>query len=407
VSPTQLKIEDFKRYPPRALKLAVARIALLRQLPLGFVPFLLKEFIAYDWNFPVEQRELDQQLIYLDSLPPEQRQRQMAVFAQLRLSPRLESFDWVNAPGQFLEQLSAHLWATHQMDAFRAASEEYVQKMYAASQSAALPIPRLGIVVIGQAVTANKYPLFRKLRRQGTYFTSVKPDNGWPAILEKVKARATAHPVRYGHWYIDGGAKPASSCEGLTCVSYDSLAAARSILADKMRRAYEAPRFDPEALRTMLAQMRPEDLGMTVAAADPVLNRFQISLLTEGSGTQVFSTTFVQWAAREAFRRAQPITLVARFAPRQREKPMNELLAGTQQKPEPDPPGSLIDADMGAYYTWINQQRLSGADRSSFLVWFEDHTEAVAIGPSLARGTVDSKPANLDSLIERVSGASP
>ena len=41
-----------------------------------------------------------------------------------------------------------------------------------------------------------------------------------------------------------------------------------------------------------------------------MLNRFQLSLLTEGSGTQVFSTTFVQWAAREALRRAQPLTLV-------------------------------------------------------------------------------------------------
>ena len=401
MSPTQLKTEDFAKYPPKAQKLATNGIALLRQLPLGFVPFLLKEIIAYDWHFPVEQRELDQQLVYLETLPTDQRRLQMAVFSQLRLAPQLESFDWVNAPGQFLEQLSAHLWATHQMDAFRAASEEYVRKMYAAAKPEALPIPRLGIVVIGQAVRANNYPLFRKLRREGVYFTRVLPENGWPAILERVSARAAAHPIRYGHWYIDG-ARAASSGEGLTCISYDSLAPARSILADKLRRAYEAPKFGAEALRTMLAQLGPEDLGMKGAAGDPVLDRFQISLLTEGSGTQVFSTTFVQWAAREAFRRAQPITLVARFAPRQREKPMNELLAGTLQKPELDPQGSLIDADMGAYYTWINQQRLSGADRSSFLVWFEDHNEAVAVGPALSRGTVENRPTNMETLIERV-----
>ena len=91
-----------------------------------------------------------------------------------------------------------------------------------------------------------------------------------------------------------------------------------------------------------------------------MLNRFQLSLLTEGSGTQVFATTFVQWAAREALRRAQPLTLFARFAPRQRENPMNELLSEAQRRPELDPQGSLVDADMGAYYTWLNQQRLSG-----------------------------------------------
>ena len=406
MSPTLLKAEDFKKYPPKAEKLVANRIALLRQLPVAFVPFLLKEIISYDWNFPVEQRELDHQLDYLASLSPEQRQRQMAVFAQLRLSNALEDLDWVNAPGQFLEQLSAHLWATHQMDGFRRASEEYVQRLFAASQPAPLAVQRLGIVVIGKAVTANTYPLFRKLRRHGTYFTSVKMDNGWPAILERVKARATAHPLAYGHWYIDGGRRATTSCDGLTCVSYDSLDTARSILAQKMRQAFESPKFGAEALRTMLAQLGPEQLGMAGATADPVLNRFQVSLLTEGSGTQVFSTTFVQWAAREAWRRAQPVTLLARFVPRQRERPMNELLAGPQRKPELDPQGSLIDADMGAYYTWINQQRLSDADRSSFLVWFEDHREAFAIGPALNRGSVDDKPTDLETLVEKVSGSS-
>ena len=39
---------------------------------------------------------------------------------------------------------------------------------------------------------------------------------------------------------------------------------------------------------------------------------------------------------------------------------MNELLAEHQRPPDLDPRGSLIDADMGAYYTWLNQQRLPG-----------------------------------------------
>ena len=102
------------------------------ELPMGFAPFLLKELIGYDWKFPAERRELEQQLAYLESLTGEQTGRQMAVFAQLRLSAGLEASDWVNFPGQFLEQLSAHLWATHQMDAFRAASETYVQRVFTA-----------------------------------------------------------------------------------------------------------------------------------------------------------------------------------------------------------------------------------------------------------------------------------
>jgi hypothetical protein len=152
----------------------------------------------------------------------------------------------------------------------------------------------------------------------------------------------------------------------------------------------------------MLAGMRPAELGMG-DAPDAVLSRFQVSLLTEGSGTQVFSTTFVQWAAREALRRAQPATLLLRFAPRQRARPMNELLAETQRKAELDPQGSLVDADMGAYYTWLNQQRLAGAEKSSFLVWFEGHDEAIAIGPAWARGADSSSPVDLQDLVKQVS----
>ena len=43
------------------------------------------------------------------------------------LSPKLEKFDWVNAPGQFVEQLSAHLWTTHQLDGFRKAAIDYAR----------------------------------------------------------------------------------------------------------------------------------------------------------------------------------------------------------------------------------------------------------------------------------------
>ena len=67
---------------------------------------------------------------------------------------------------------------------------------------------------------------------------------------------------------------------------------------------------------------------------------------------------------------------------------MNELLYGNQSAVELDFLGSLVDADLGAYYNWLNQQRLTGADRSSFVVWYEGHNEAVAIGPSLQGGTI-------------------
>ena len=399
--PNQLTPASFNGYPAEARLLAEKNLALLQRLPLAFLPLLLRELIVYDWKFPSERAELAKQFAYLGTLGAGQFQAAMSAFARLKLTRELEQTDWVNSPAVFSEQLSAHLWATHQIDMFRAAAVDYVRKVSASAPDPVLPTHRLGIAIIGQGVAKNDYRLFRKLRPQGTYFTQVKQDGGVSAMLHAVAARAEAHPVPYGHWYIDGGAN-VTVPERITRISYNALSGPRSALQSRMQKTYEAAVFDPEAFRTMLAQIKPGEADLN-SGGDEVLNRFQLSLLTEGSGTQVFSTTFVQWAAREALRRAQPITLLARFAPRQRENQMNELLAEHQRKPELDPQGSLVDADMGAYYTWINQQRLAGDDKSAFLAWFEDHQEAVAIAPGLERGKSSDTPIELADLIARIA----
>jgi hypothetical protein len=277
-----------------------------------------------------------------------------------------------------------------------------VGKSSAALPEGPLPTHRLGIAVIGQGVQKSEYRLFRKLRPHGMYFTQVKHGGGLNTLATAVAKRAATHPTRYGHWYIDGGDSAAAISSGVARVSYAELSPVRTGLQRLMQKYYEASVFDPEAFRTKLAQTRPEELGMAFDG-DGVLKRFQLSLLTEGSGTQVFATTFVQWAARETLRRAQPLTLFARFAPRQRENPMNELLSEAQRRPELDPQGSLVDADMGAYYTWLNQQRLSGASQAAFLAWFEDHEEAVAIGPGFEANKRSDAPIELKDIVAQAA----
>jgi hypothetical protein len=399
--PRDLKPVDFASYPPEARKLVTGSLGTLQQLPLSFLPGLLRELIDYDYKFPAERTAREKELANLSGLSHDQFKDWFRAFDDIRLSPQLEASDWVKAPAQFVEQLSAHLWSTHQLDAFRNASNEYADRLRAAVPPERPPIPRLGIAVIGQGVTSYDGPLFRKLRPHGAYFAKVKPDDGVRLLIDAVGARAKAHPVPYGHWYIDGG-EFADHSSALTCISYAALEPQRAALLRKMQSELDRPGMGPEALRTLLARLRPEDLVMQAdghSSQDEVLDRFEIRLLTEGSGTQIFSTVFAQWAAREALRRAQPLTLLVRFAPRQRQKPMNELLTHASVHPELDLLGSLVDGDMGAYYNWLNQQRLPGAEQSSFLVWFEGHSQALAIGPSMPRGTESSSAADLGQLL--------
>ena len=401
--PRDLKPEQFAGYPPEARKLVVNYLATLQQLPLSFVPSLLRELIDYDYKFPAERNAREKELAHLGSLSPGQIKDRFQAFAQIQLSPELEAFAWAANPAQFVEQLSAHLWSTHQLDAFRKASTDYADHLRAAAPPDLPTVPRLGITVIGQGVVSYDEPLFRKLRAHGAYFSRIKPDDGLRRLLDAVATRAKAHPTPYAHWYIDGG-QEADHSSVLTCVSYKTLEPVRAALLRKIQTELERPGMGPEALRTMMAQMRPADLGMAPTGegqpTEEVLQRFEVSLLTEGSGTQIFSTSFTQWAAREVLRRAQPLTLLVRFAPRQRQKPMNELLSTVSASSEFDFVGSLVDADLGAYYNWLNQQRLPGAEQSSFLVWFEGHGQALAIGPSMPRGTESTSATDLGQLLE-------
>jgi hypothetical protein len=400
--PSDLKAEQFAGYPPKARKLVVARLGTLQQLPLSFVPSLLREVIDYDFKFPAERVSIDQELATLSSLTPTLFKEWFRSFSQISLSLKLEKLDWINQPAQFVEQLSAYLWKTHQLDAFREAAIAYGNRTRIVASSESTVIPPLGIAVIGQGVQSYDEPLFRNLRKHGTYFKRVKPDNGFELLMAAVEARAKAHPVPYGHWYVDGG-QPADHSPLLSCVSFQKLEPVRAALLKNIQTEISKPGMGPEELRTYMARLSPADLGIG-GKGDEVMERFEVKLLTEGSGTQIFSTTFAQWTAREVLRRAQPLTLFVRFAPRQRQRPMNELLSSGDSNPELDPTGSLIDADMGAYYQWINQQRLSGSEQSSFLVWFEGHNQALAIAPSLPRGTESNSVLDLRELLSLAAG---
>jgi hypothetical protein len=401
MQPSELAPEHFTSYPPLARQVAIDNMEVLRQLPLSFVPLLLAEVIVYDSKFPAERQEVDAQFAFMKMQSLQRRREVMARFDRLTLARALEETDWVRNPTEFSERLSAHLWTTAQVADFRSAAIEFLNTVRAAFPPPQPAIARLSVVVLGQGVTKNSYLLFRKLRAHGTYFSRVDPTNGLRIVMQRASARAEQHPIPFGHWYVDGGS-PSASPQGLEMLAYRQLDPIRDAVVSKLRSMIQAG-AGTEARRSALMQMAPEDLGLKGDGHERVLNYFKVTLLAEGSGVQFFSTTFVQWAAREVLRRAQPVTLVARFAPRATERSMNAALMGARTPPALDAEGALVDADMGAYYTWLNQMRLTGAEKSACLVWFEDHAEALVVAPSVRAGVESTQPVNLDQLFDMVA----
>ena len=200
--PRDLKAEQFASYPPEARKLVTQNLPALQRLPLVFLPSLLREVIEYDFKFPAERKAIDREVANFAHLSPDQISDWFGAFSRIELSSKLERFDWVNSPAQFVEQLSAHLWRTHQLDAFRLAATAYAGRLHAAAPPEPPPIPRLGISIIGQGVEAYSAPVFRYLRPHGVYFKHVNPQDGLSILLDAVASRAKARPISYG--YIDG-----------------------------------------------------------------------------------------------------------------------------------------------------------------------------------------------------------
>jgi hypothetical protein len=394
-------VESFATYPPHARIFAGEHLGVLQKLPDAFAALLMKQVIEYDWLFPAERRDLEDQFEYLQSLSPADLERSMRGFALPSRSPALSRIDWIQRPGEFVEAFTAELWSGHQIDAFRATAGEYAEAWRKAFPEPQPTAPRLAVVVLGRDLRAEGYPLFRKLAPHGVRILQVDPNGAWESIFNAAVARATKYPLPYSHWYIDGGSPPSPSDGRLTAVTWVELAPVRSAILSRMLSVIGSGHGGPEELRTLMAETTMKQVGMSIGGHDEIMSRFQLSVLAEGSGTQIFSTTFVQWTAREALRRAQPCTLLMRYAPRQRQLPMNELLAGTGDRNSADPQGSLIDADMGAYYTWIDQQRLTGADQASFIAWSEAHGQAVVVGPLAPHGTTAENPMTMQQILQQ------
>jgi hypothetical protein len=406
VEPRDLRLESFNHYPVEARTFAVTNVAILSRIPLSLLPLLLRQVIALDWLFPIEKEQITQQFRWLHQMDAATFDTLMAPFAKFSLPQELLRIDWVNHPQSFSEGLSAYLWSQHRIDEYHEAVREYEGNMQDAASPALPAAPRWTFVTIGRGTQTTERSLFQRLMPYGTLFTQVDPSGALDTLFAELHSRVQEYPIKHSHWYVDGGPplpQPAG-IGALNVVSYQRLVpAARrefGLLNDFKAKPDRDKPAGVEAASSYVEALGPEDLGLTGTTADAPLRHFESSLLTQGAGCQIFSTTFVQWAARECLHRAQPLTLLARFAPRQMNAPLEELLTRDPLRQAEDKEGSLIDADMGAYYTWINQSRLPGADQSRFLAWFEDHNLACAISPTLPRGNASTQSVTMQQLLK-------
>jgi hypothetical protein len=161
----------------------------------------------------------------------------------------------------------------------------------------------------------------------------------------------------------------------VTALSYDRLGPYRSDLMRALYSKIQSGVESPQAFAAYARSLRiPPPPGALNLQSD-LLQAFVRDTLLSGNGTLIVNNTFVEWAAAQALRRAQPRVLVTRFGVRDKFKPFASMLLFSQSRAidhlptQRDPAGSFIDVEQLSYYVWLNAEK-SAAYRKKTLYLF-------------------------------------
>jgi hypothetical protein len=142
-------------------------------------------------------------------------------------------------------------------------------------------------------------------------------------------------------------------------------------------------------------------------ASDPAVREFARSLFLSGNAAVIFGTSFAEWAASEAIRRARPRFMAVQFGVRSKPKPFTSVAVFENPdriNPLPsvdDLPGSAIDAQILAAYIWLSALRYEEYQRSTVCIGLaESLSEAYVVAPSDFALGKTSEPIPVDAIAE-------
>ena len=188
----------------------------------------------------------------------------------------------------------------------------------------------------------------------------------------------------------------------LAGLSYDLLRGYREelmrALYGKVLSGVESPQAFAAYARSLKVAPDPNTL---LHSAD-ILQAFVRDVFLTGNGTLFVNNTFVEWAAVQALRRAQPRMLVTRFGVRHKFRPFSSMLLFSQPRASDqsplveDPAGSFVDVEQLSYYIWLNAEKTAAyRNHTLYLFLAEGAGEMLAIRSDRPFATPPQTPATL------------
>jgi hypothetical protein len=401
---------------PQDLQDALSK-GVLNRLPLTFLSFVNQQLHQWEYLFPNEQQSTERLLLHVASLNQEQ---SSALFRDVvELEEKMGIRHWHFSTSEQTIQNSSELARSPYFREWRQA----VQVVFDAADQHALATKgvevkaknRLVLLEIPRPLSLDASSAWRRWQGIGRplkldlgslaqhqspldFLVSGKPGSvgGASAGLLNTVQSSLETPTTNA-WLVDAGKSLVDSGLGqppsvlaapkAVMLSYERLDLYRQSFSHEMN-TMRKDLADADAIYDRLRKIDVAPWCPPEVAVDPAVREFLRSLYLTGNGAVIFGNSFVEWAASEAFRRARPTFLAAKFGVRSKPKPFTGVAVFDEPdrvNPLPavdDLPGSAVDAQMLALYVWLAANRYEEYRHSTVCVCLaESISQAYVVAP--------------------------
>jgi hypothetical protein len=415
-----------------AAALARGHAAVLTRLPATVHAFILVELHKWGTLFSAEQRYQRALLDHLTDLPQPELVRATAAIARIEAEAGCDRIARGN-PARFQDEAQALLRKRRLLPAWRTAIDELFAMLDPALNARLYPPDaprRLVVQLYAGDIAVQPDQLWGRFKGAGIRIpldlaAAPSPDafrralfgahaDGAITLLDPSAGSENATPL--DRWIIEshqalhelsgeagirGGASPEArgTGGGVIGLSYERLRDYRDQLTRALYRKIETGVDSPQAFAAYARSLTIAPAADALLHADDIVRTFIREVLLTGNGTLFVNNTFVEWAAVQALRRAQPRILVTRYGVRDKLKPFSSLLLFSQPRASDqiplieDPVGSFIDVEQLSYYVWLNAEKSAAYRRKTlYLFLAEGIDQMLAVRPD-----VDRQPAEAPS----------
>jgi len=385
-----------------AAALARTHSEVLARLPATVSAFIFVELQKWPLLFPPEQQYQRALLGHLSRIAPGELEQSTAGITRIETEAGVARLGDRN-PARFQDDAQAVLrkrglfvpWRTEVDALFQTINPALEAQLYPADSPR-----RLIVQIYGREIAVERTKLWRRFASTGLRVPlqldgATDTDRFLAALFGAADDHRPMPALLDAAWIIEAHQALHALCEtqtdrALTGLSYDRLRSFRDDLTRTLNSKIQSGVESPQAFAAYARSLRINPAPGALLHADDVLLAFVRDVLLTGNGTMIVNNTFVEWAAAQALRRAQPRVLVTRFGVRDKLKPFSSMIMFSQARPTDhlpvvqDPAGSFIDVEQLSYYVWVNAEK-NPAYRKKTLYLFlaEGVDEMLAIGPEM------------------------